>query len=236
MILETYADKPLANRYMQVHPLAYIVKLNIEMSMADLIGKIARNRSAGVISDGAFSDTPPGSANQGRRRHSMTFFARARRHHQRQNRTPTESGTRRSASDGGVNGGAGDQRPFGSDKATLIHGTTPSPNSTSLETPPGTYVSYGIGRDGDARTARGDRNSVGTGIGTGHGDEEPLGRHRTRYSWPGATEGTEFKKAEEGRAGLQPFDDLEYEQWVVMEELEEQQLRDQEDEEARIGD
>ncbi|KAF2970699.1 hypothetical protein GQX73_g2857 [Xylaria multiplex] len=30
--------------YMQFHPLAYIVKLNIELSMADLIGRIARNR------------------------------------------------------------------------------------------------------------------------------------------------------------------------------------------------
>ncbi|KAK7431613.1 hypothetical protein QQZ08_001831 [Neonectria magnoliae] len=29
--------------YMQIHPLAYIVKLNIEMSMASLIGKIARS-------------------------------------------------------------------------------------------------------------------------------------------------------------------------------------------------
>lgn len=32
----------LIDRYMQFHPLAYIVKLNIEMSMASLIGKIAR--------------------------------------------------------------------------------------------------------------------------------------------------------------------------------------------------
>lgn len=30
-------------RYMQFHPLAYIVKLKIEMSMADLIGKVARS-------------------------------------------------------------------------------------------------------------------------------------------------------------------------------------------------
>ncbi|KAF4624347.1 hypothetical protein G7Y89_g13825 [Cudoniella acicularis] len=29
------------NRYMQIHPLAYIVKLNIEMSMAELISKVA---------------------------------------------------------------------------------------------------------------------------------------------------------------------------------------------------
>ncbi|KFA46013.1 hypothetical protein S40293_08776 [Stachybotrys chartarum IBT 40293] len=43
--------------YMQFHPLAYIVKLNIEMSMADLIGKIARNKNCGVISEGEFSNS-----------------------------------------------------------------------------------------------------------------------------------------------------------------------------------
>ncbi|KAM5354071.1 hypothetical protein ACJ41O_000721 [Fusarium nematophilum] len=41
--------------YMQFHPLAYTVKLNIEMSMADLIGKIARDKHCGVISEGTFS-------------------------------------------------------------------------------------------------------------------------------------------------------------------------------------
>lgn len=43
--------------YMQFHPLAYTVKLNIEMSMADLIGKIARDKHCGVISEGTFSST-----------------------------------------------------------------------------------------------------------------------------------------------------------------------------------
>ncbi|KAH7110029.1 hypothetical protein B0J13DRAFT_462626, partial [Dactylonectria estremocensis] len=42
--------------YIQFHPFAYIVKLKIEMSMADLIGKIARQRDCGVISDGTFGD------------------------------------------------------------------------------------------------------------------------------------------------------------------------------------
>lgn len=37
--------------YMQFHPFAYIVKLNIEMSMADLIGKIAKRRTNGITSD-----------------------------------------------------------------------------------------------------------------------------------------------------------------------------------------
>ncbi|KAF5025413.1 hypothetical protein F66182_2515 [Fusarium sp. NRRL 66182] len=43
--------------YMQFHPLAYIVKLHIEMSMADLIGKIARDKHCGVIAEGTFSST-----------------------------------------------------------------------------------------------------------------------------------------------------------------------------------
>jgi hypothetical protein len=33
------------------------VKLHIEMSMADLIGKIARDKHCGVIADGTFSST-----------------------------------------------------------------------------------------------------------------------------------------------------------------------------------
>jgi hypothetical protein len=37
--------------YMQFHPLAYIVKLKIEMSMADLIAKVARKRDYGLIAD-----------------------------------------------------------------------------------------------------------------------------------------------------------------------------------------
>ncbi|KAK7425947.1 hypothetical protein QQZ08_007529 [Neonectria magnoliae] len=43
--------------YMQMHPLAYIVKLNIEMSMADLIGKIARDKTSCPISEGTFSSS-----------------------------------------------------------------------------------------------------------------------------------------------------------------------------------
>ncbi|KAF5965519.1 hypothetical protein FBULB1_12166 [Fusarium bulbicola] len=43
------------DRYMQFHPLAYTVKLHIEMSMADLIGKIARDKHCGIIADGTFS-------------------------------------------------------------------------------------------------------------------------------------------------------------------------------------
>ncbi|PVH96454.1 hypothetical protein DM02DRAFT_508588, partial [Periconia macrospinosa] len=40
--------------YMQFHPFAYIVKLKIEMSMADLIGKIAKRSTHGRISDSSF--------------------------------------------------------------------------------------------------------------------------------------------------------------------------------------
>lgn len=48
-------DMLTVRRYMQFHPLAYTVKLHIEMSMADLIGKIARDKHCGIIADGTFS-------------------------------------------------------------------------------------------------------------------------------------------------------------------------------------
>lgn len=41
---------------MQFHPLAYMVKLNIELSMADLIGRIAGDRSCATI----YQDAPGG--------------------------------------------------------------------------------------------------------------------------------------------------------------------------------
>ncbi|KAJ9413344.1 hypothetical protein FOXG_15053 [Fusarium oxysporum f. sp. lycopersici 4287] len=48
--------------YMQFHPFAYIVKLKIEMSMADLISKVARKRDCGVVSEGNFSNAEEGRA------------------------------------------------------------------------------------------------------------------------------------------------------------------------------
>ncbi|KAL2882851.1 hypothetical protein SGCOL_001541 [Colletotrichum sp. CLE4] len=41
--------------YMQFHPLAYMVKLKIEMSMAELIGKVARKRDLGILSAADFN-------------------------------------------------------------------------------------------------------------------------------------------------------------------------------------
>lgn len=51
--------KSLYYSYMQFHPLAYIVKLNIEMSMADLIAKIARSqdRKGNSSNYGVFSQS-----------------------------------------------------------------------------------------------------------------------------------------------------------------------------------
>lgn len=49
---------------MQFHPLAYIVKLNIEMSMADLIAKIAKSQSNNPASDEYF-DRSLGTHNGG---------------------------------------------------------------------------------------------------------------------------------------------------------------------------
>lgn len=43
--------------YMQFHPLAYMVKLNIEMSMAELIGKIARDSTSSHISDETYTNS-----------------------------------------------------------------------------------------------------------------------------------------------------------------------------------
>lgn len=40
---------------MQFHPLAYMVKLKIEMSMAELIGKVARKRDMGILSAADFT-------------------------------------------------------------------------------------------------------------------------------------------------------------------------------------
>ncbi|KAL5603911.1 hypothetical protein FOVSG1_006661 [Fusarium oxysporum f. sp. vasinfectum] len=48
--------------YMQFHPFAYIVKLKIEMSMADLISKVARKHDCGVVSGGTFSNAEEGRA------------------------------------------------------------------------------------------------------------------------------------------------------------------------------
>lgn len=54
-----------------------MVKLKIEMSMADLIGKIARNRHCGVISEGDFSGSMPTNSGSGgsRNRDSRVFDA-----------------------------------------------------------------------------------------------------------------------------------------------------------------
>ncbi|KAH8893171.1 hypothetical protein GQ53DRAFT_717789 [Thozetella sp. PMI_491] len=63
--------------YMQFHPLAYIVKLNIEMSMADLIGKVARQRRCGIISNQSFCDFDV-AEDEGMDRHIYTSNNRAR--------------------------------------------------------------------------------------------------------------------------------------------------------------
>ena len=52
------ADFP--SRYMQFHPLAYIVKLRIEMSMADLIAKIAKSKNNQHSTDKYFRSRPTG--------------------------------------------------------------------------------------------------------------------------------------------------------------------------------
>ncbi|KAI0444765.1 hypothetical protein F4803DRAFT_510436 [Xylaria telfairii] len=56
LLIITMMSLPNTFVYMQFHPLAYIVKLNIELSMADLIGRIARSRN-----DTEFIDSDPSS-------------------------------------------------------------------------------------------------------------------------------------------------------------------------------
>ncbi|KAM0335028.1 hypothetical protein ACHAQA_000062 [Verticillium albo-atrum] len=139
--------------YMQVHPLAYIVKLNIEMSMADLIGKIARNRNCGVITEGTFTDSV--DSNTGRPESSETDDVEA----------DLELGRRRRLRFG----------PHAHDVTVELHdiavgGRLPSPGDGTVvnrtlsfnsrtgmlyevPTPRETYVAFGIGRDGETRSA-----------------------------------------------------------------------------------
>lgn len=48
---------------MQFHPLAYMVKLNIEMSMADLIANVAKDSSCGIINAGTLANYEDGEEN-----------------------------------------------------------------------------------------------------------------------------------------------------------------------------
>ncbi|KAI1346268.1 hypothetical protein F5Y01DRAFT_28614 [Xylaria sp. FL0043] len=51
LLIITMMSLPNTFLYMQFHPLAYIVKLNIELSMADLIGRIAKSRDHNSFHD-----------------------------------------------------------------------------------------------------------------------------------------------------------------------------------------
>lgn len=68
-----FADVDSANstyRYMQFHPLAYMVKLKIEMSMADLIAKVARKREPLAT----IQTTTPSTFTSGRAQTSLSRF------------------------------------------------------------------------------------------------------------------------------------------------------------------
>ncbi|KAL6405682.1 hypothetical protein AUP68_10817 [Ilyonectria robusta] len=64
--------------YMQFHPFAYMVKLKIEMSMADLIGKIARQGQCGVISNGTFGDLETARQGNGPSKNLTSTYSRTR--------------------------------------------------------------------------------------------------------------------------------------------------------------
>ncbi|KAH7007192.1 hypothetical protein EDB80DRAFT_842415 [Ilyonectria destructans] len=64
--------------YMQFHPFAYMVKLKIEMSMADLIGKVARQRQSDVLSNGTFGDLETARHRNIPSKGHMSSYSRAR--------------------------------------------------------------------------------------------------------------------------------------------------------------
>lgn len=58
--------------YIQFHPIAYMVKLNIEMSMADLIVKTARNSEIDVVQASSSAGPYPDSKSGGTRNLNLT--------------------------------------------------------------------------------------------------------------------------------------------------------------------
>ncbi|KAG7109053.1 hypothetical protein HYQ45_017985 [Verticillium longisporum] len=160
--------------YMQVHPLAYIVKLNIEMSMADLIGKIARNRNCGVIAEGTFTESLDSSGGGVRTASSMTDDVEADldQTYRRRVRVSTPHGQHQNGVTleltdivAAAAASAGQLPPLSPGEA----GYSPPPagnrtfsfNSRTgmlYEVPPApreTYVAFGLGRDGETRSAAG---------------------------------------------------------------------------------
>ncbi|KAM0270270.1 hypothetical protein ACHAQH_009477 [Verticillium albo-atrum] len=142
----------------QVHPLAYIVKLNIEMSMADLIGKIARNRNCGVIAEGTFTDSL--DSHGGRSNSSATDDVEADMEvgHRRRLRFGTQGHTvtveltdlavgldGRLPSPGDAGSPVGHRTLSFNSRTGILYQLPPSPGQT--------YVAFGIGRDGETRSA-----------------------------------------------------------------------------------
>ena len=58
---------------MQFHPLAYMVKLNIELSMADLIAQVAKDGSCGIITANALDAYEGGENTQIMQHVSLNF-------------------------------------------------------------------------------------------------------------------------------------------------------------------
>ncbi|EGY22349.1 uncharacterized protein VDAG_03787 [Verticillium dahliae VdLs.17] len=153
--------------YMQVHPLAYIVKLNIEMSMADLIGKIARNRNCGVIAEGTFTESLDSSGGGVRTASSMTDDVEADldQTYRRRVRVSTPHGQQQQQQNGVtleltdiVAAAAGQLPPLSPGEAGNRMFSFNSRTGMLYEVPPApreTYVAFGLGRDGETRSAAG---------------------------------------------------------------------------------
>ncbi|KAG7108691.1 hypothetical protein HYQ44_012055 [Verticillium longisporum] len=153
--------------YMQVHPLAYIVKLNIEMSMADLIGKIARNRNCGVIAEGTFTESLDSSGGGVRTASSMTDDVEADldQTYRRRVRVSTPHGQQQPQQNGVtleltdiVAAAAGQLPPLSPGEAGNRTFSFNSRTGMLYEVPRApreTYVAFGLGRDGETRSAAG---------------------------------------------------------------------------------
>ncbi|KAH8654189.1 hypothetical protein BGZ61DRAFT_500672 [Ilyonectria robusta] len=68
----------LNNIYIQFHPFTYIIKLKIEISIADLIGKITRQGQYDVISNGTFGDLETAQQGNGPSKNLTSTYSRTR--------------------------------------------------------------------------------------------------------------------------------------------------------------
>lgn len=166
------------------------------MSMADLIGKIARNRNCGVISEGDFSASvgsgpPTGSGSGSRNRDSRCIIdleaARGRRHQHHHHPSFVKFELRTIGTGADVGHGAAVERPrFTGDSDTLVNRSDsvrpPQQFVAGLEAPREVYHygTYGVGMHGkpgdDVAVRSAERREESGSSGTSHGGEKDDGK------------------------------------------------------------